>query len=118
MKRTEEYPKSRDCFSTSTQPPLISSSRSARTLWHQQGIRGLGLAAVKADARSQGWCIDADRRRRGNLVDGQNGAVNDREGAVRVPRGGRSVDVARRREAGTPEADAITAGKKAVARNV
>ncbi len=32
MKLTEEYPKSRDCFSTSTQPPLISSSRSARTL--------------------------------------------------------------------------------------
>ena len=46
---------------------------------------GLGLAAVKAGSRSESGRIDADRRRRGNLVDGQAGAVDDREGAVRVP---------------------------------
>src|SRR5271157_3255818 len=77
-----------------------------------------GLAAVKADARSESRRIDTDRRRRGNLVGGQTGAVDDREGAVRAPRGGRSVNVARRGEAGTPEADAITAGNEAVARDV
>ena len=102
------------CLSGRRWPAKMSS-----LAWSEiEPVRGLGLAAVEADARSESWRIDADRRRRGNLVDGQTGAVDDREGAVRVPRGGCSVDVTGRGEAGTPEADAITAGKEAVARDV